>query len=112
LDKVFYFSQESGKAEPRKQERRKELSLVQTMTAANPAYFEFIDFIAAGTTPEKVIQFRPSSQAQQRVEGLIAKEREDGLSEDERSELDNFLHLEHILRVAKARAEQILTRAS
>ncbi len=82
------------------------------MTAANPAYFEFIDFIAAGTTPKKVIQFRPSSQAQERVEELIAKERDELLSDDEKSELDYFLQLEHILRVAKARAEQILTRAS
>lgn len=82
------------------------------MTAAHPAYFEFIDFIAAGTTPEQIIAFRPSPLAQERVEELIAKLRNDRLSPDEQSELDYFLQLEHILRVAKARAEQILTRAS
>jgi hypothetical protein len=82
------------------------------MTAVNPAYLEFIDFIAAGTTPEKVVAFRPSSMAQQRVEELIAREKDDRLSPDEQSELDYFFQLEHILRVAKARAEQILTRAS
>jgi len=82
------------------------------MTAASPAYFEFIDFIAAGTTPEQIIAFRSSSKAQQRVEDLIAKERDEHLSADERSELDYFFQLEHILRVAKARAEQILMRAS
>jgi hypothetical protein len=82
------------------------------MSSANAAYFEFIDFIAAGTTPEKVTEFRPSAKAQQRVEELIAKERDEQPSSDEQSELDYFLQLEHILRVAKARAEQILTRAS
>jgi hypothetical protein len=82
------------------------------MTAVNPAYFEFIDFIAAGTAPEKVVAFRPSSMAQQTVEELIAREKDDRLSPDEQSELDYFFQLEHILRVAKARAEQILTRAS
>ncbi len=82
------------------------------MTSANPAYFEFIDFIAAGTTPEKIIAFHPSPTAQQRVEELITKEKDNQISPDEQSELDYFFQLEHILRVAKARAEQILTRAS
>jgi hypothetical protein len=82
------------------------------MTAAHPAYFEFIDFIAAGTTPEQILAFRPSSMAQQRVEELIEREKDDHLSPDEQSELDYFFQLEHIFRVAKARAEQILTRAS
>ena len=82
------------------------------MLATNPAYFEFIDFIAAGTTPEQIIAFRPSSKIQQRVEDLIRKERNDCLSLDEQSELDYYFQLEHILRMAKARAEQILMRAS
>jgi hypothetical protein len=82
------------------------------MSAAHPVYLELIDFIAAGTTPEQVIAFRPSATAQERVEELIAKAKEDHLSSDEQAELDYFLQLEHILRVAKARAEQILARAS
>ncbi|HEX4808066.1 MAG TPA: hypothetical protein VH325_04005 [Bryobacteraceae bacterium] len=73
---------------------------------------EFIDFIAAGTTPEQVIAFRPSAVAQERVAQLITREKEDHLSMDEQAELDYFFQLEHILRVAKARAEQILTGAS
>jgi hypothetical protein len=56
--------------------------------------------------------FRPSSVAQQRVEELIAREREQMLSQEERSELDYFFHLEHMFRVAKARAEQIQARTS
>lgn len=34
------------------------------------AYEEIIDFIAAGTTPQNVIDFRPSEAAQARVEDL------------------------------------------
>jgi hypothetical protein len=82
------------------------------MSAAHTVYLELIDFIAAGTTPEQVIAFRPSAAAQERVEELIAKVKENHLSSDEQAELDYFLQLEHILRVAKARAEQILARAS
>ena len=42
---------------------------------------------------------------------LIALEKESGLSPDEKAELDHFMELEHILRMAKAKARQILARA-
>ncbi len=82
------------------------------MSASHAAYLEFIDFIAAGTTPEQIIAFRPSSTAQERLEELIAREKDARLSPGEKDELDHFFQLEHILRVAKARAEQILARVS
>ena len=80
------------------------------MSVASPAYFEIIDFIAAGTTPEAVARFRPSPEAQQRVAALIERERAARLSPAEKAELDHFMELEHILRMAKARARQILSR--
>jgi len=81
------------------------------MSAASPAYIEIIDFIAAGTTPETVVRFQPSLEAQQRIAHLIEQEKENQLSADEKAELDHFIELEHILRMAKARARQILSRA-
>lgn len=42
------------------------------MNAPAPAYLEIIDFIAAGATPRAVIDFRPSPDAQRRIEELIA----------------------------------------
>ena len=80
--------------------------------ATIPSYLEIIDFIAAGTTPQAVVDYRPSAEAQQRVAELIARERDGGLSPDEKAELGRFMDLEHILRMAKARALQILTSAS
>ena len=80
------------------------------MSTASPAYFEIIDFIAAGTTPEAVARFRPSPDAQQRVIELMEREKEQGLSQEEKAELDHFMELEHILRMAKAKARQILMR--
>lgn len=82
----------------------------ERMTAESPAYFEIIDFIAAGTTPEAVVQFRPSVEAQQRVGDLIEREKAGSLSSEELAELDHYLELEHILRIAKAKARQILAR--
>ena len=80
--------------------------------AAVPSYLEIIDFIASGTTPQTVADYRPSPEAQHRVAELIAREKESGLSAEEKSELDHFMDLEHLLRVAKARARQILASGS
>jgi hypothetical protein len=79
---------------------------------AVPSYFEIIDFIASGTTPQAVAEYHPSPEAQHRIAELIAREEEGGLSADEKSELDQFMDLEHILRLAKARARQILASGS
>jgi hypothetical protein len=79
------------------------------MSVASPAYFEIIDFIAAGTTPDAVAHFRPSPEAQRRVTDLIEREKAALLSSEEKAELDHFMELEHILRMAKARARQILS---
>ena len=77
---------------------------------ANPPYFEIIDFIAAGTTPREVADYRPSLEAQRRVAELIEREKDHGLSLEEKSELEHFMELEHILRMAKAKARQLLLR--
>lgn len=80
------------------------------MSAATPAYLEFVDFIAAGTSPESVLEFRPSAEACTRFEELVSLSKEKRLSAEQESELDHFVELEHILRMAKARARQILAR--
>jgi len=80
------------------------------MSVASPAYVEIIDFIAGGTTPEMVATFQPSAESQQRLASLLELQQEGALSADEVAELDHFMDLEHILRVAKARARQILSR--
>ena len=40
--------------------------------AVPKAYEEIVDFIAAGTSPQSVIAFRPSEVARQRVWDLVA----------------------------------------
>ena len=78
------------------------------MSVVTPAYLEMIDFIA-GTNPQAVADFRPSADAQQRLSDLIEREKTQGLSTEERAELDHFMELEHILRLAKAKARFILS---
>ena len=80
--------------------------------AAIPSYLEIIDFIATGTTPQAVVDYHPSADAQQRVAALIERDKDGKLSPEEKAVLDHFMDLEHILRMAKARARQILTSGS
>ena len=68
------------------------------------AYEEVIDFIAAGVRPEDVVMFRPSAEAKARVADLIHREKTTGLSAEETAELHHYLQLEHLMRLAKARA--------
>jgi hypothetical protein len=70
------------------------------------AYEEIVDFIAAGTTPDAVAHFEPSQETKERVADLIHKEKTSGLNPDETSELDHFLKIEHLMRLAKARARR------
>lgn len=74
------------------------------------AYEEIIDFIAAGTNPNGVVAFEPSEAAKARVSDLIHREKTTGLSVDEAAELDHYLQLEHLMRLAKARARVYLNR--
>ena len=72
------------------------------------AYEEIVDFIASGTSPATVIAFRPSSNVKARVAYLIEHEKTIGLSPDEKSELDHYSQIEHLMRLAKARAEKYM----
>jgi hypothetical protein len=71
-------------------------------------YDEIIDFLASGTTPETLIEFQLSDNVKEHVGDLIFREKNSSLTTDEKSELDQFMMLEHILRMAKARAHKNL----
>jgi hypothetical protein len=73
------------------------------------AYEEIVDFIAAGTSPQNVVAFRPSETAKERVADLIQREKTTSLSPDEKSEMEHYLQLEHLMRLAKARARRYVT---
>lgn len=70
------------------------------------AYEEVVDFLAAGRSPAEIVEFRPSEEARARVYDLVAREKGDGLSAEEAMELDDYMWLEHLMRLTKARARQ------
>ncbi|HLO86033.1 MAG TPA: hypothetical protein VK203_13645 [Nostocaceae cyanobacterium] len=77
---------------------------MNTSVKTAKVYDEFIDFIAAGTTPQSMIDFHLSETAQERLEDLIYGAKNNELTQEEKQELDYFLMLEHIITLAKAKA--------
>lgn len=74
------------------------------------AYDEIVEFIASGTTPDSVARFEASQQTKDCVAHLIHKEKTSGLTREESSELDHFMKLEHLMRLAKTRARTLCSQ--
>ena len=72
------------------------------------AYEEVLDFMASGPSTGRLADFQATPETQARVEWLIRKEKNDGLTPEEKAELDDFMQLEHLMRLVKARARQRL----
>lgn len=67
--------------------------------------------LASRPTPRQVLAIRPSAELQSRTRELLNRTLEGALSRAEEVELERYLLLEHLVRVAKARALQELARA-
>lgn len=72
------------------------------------AYDELVEFIAGGSTPQSVVDFRPSDETRSHVADLLHRNASESLSADEAAELNHYLQIEHLMRLAKARARQRL----
>ncbi len=70
-------------------------------------YEELVQFIAS-LSPREVVDFKPSEPARQRVWDLIERQKASPLPAEDKSELDHYLEIEHLMRLAKARARQLL----
>ena len=82
---------------------------VSAHEAAHPAFNEMIDFLAGGPTPEQIAAFKVSPSTQARLEELLEKNSEDGLTDEVAAELDVFEQINHILLLLKARARTSLS---
>jgi hypothetical protein len=75
--------------------------------AVQTVYDHVADFIAE-MNPAKLLQLRATDKDRERLEALIEKEKEEGLTSIEKDELDHYLVLERLIRLAKAHARQRL----
>ena len=65
---------------------------------------EIVEFLARQIPAERLGSFHASAATRQRVWTLVQKEKDEGLTPDERCELEDYEKLEHLLILAKAKA--------
>ena len=72
------------------------------------AYAEIVEFFAAGTTPQSIVNFQLSDEGKEYIEDLIYRYKTPGevLTKEDKKELENFLVIEHLLILIKALAHK------
>jgi len=76
------------------------------MVAPSRFFDEIVDFLTSTPSPAQVLAFKPSLNLQNRADELLQKSKEGSLTEAEQRDLDYFLVIEHLMRMAKIRANQ------
>ena len=71
----------------------------------NSVYDELAHFLAS-LSPRRVLAYKASPKAQTRVNDLLAKNNTVGLTHEEKAEMERYMTVEHIVRLAKAKALQ------
>lgn len=71
-----------------------------------------LESLAGLPTAEEVLALRPSSELDHRLDELLAKSKTTGLTEEEQREWEAYEYVEHLVRLAKARAQRRLKSAS
>ncbi|HEY9709875.1 MAG TPA: hypothetical protein V6D48_16845 [Oculatellaceae cyanobacterium] len=65
---------------------------------------EVLEFLATLPTPEEIIALRPSEALQAQISNLVEKNRTQGLTPAEEQVWEQYQYLEHLIRMAKAKA--------
>ena len=76
-------------------------------TTIHPALEDFVEFLAK-LAPRKVLEYKASPSSQERLLVLLQKSKEMPLSASETEEMEYYMMIEHLVRLAKARALQKL----
>jgi hypothetical protein len=64
---------------------------------------EITDFLASIPTAEQIVAFKPSQRLNDRLHELLDRAGEGELTDSEQKELDEFLHVNHILKMLKGK---------
>jgi hypothetical protein len=76
-----------------------------------PAIDEWAEFFAY-KYPSDILSFSPSAKVAERIEKLVFQEKTKGITLAEKEELDKYMILEHIMRIAKAKAKSKIRLAT
>ena len=69
---------------------------------------EIARFLVGRPTPDQIVAFHPSEEANNRFYALIDAERAGIITEEEHAELDSCVNLEHMMRLIKTEAHLVL----
>ncbi len=69
---------------------------------------EVIDFFASNPPLEQIAEFKISAPTQERLDDLLDKNREEGLTPEEKSQVEQYTHYRHIMILLKAGARRVL----
>lgn len=72
--------------------------------ALTPAYAEFLEYLMTKMTPEEILAYKVSDNAQAQVDELTDKNKSGILSESEEAELQQLMELELTFSILKAKA--------
>jgi hypothetical protein len=85
-----------------------ELGLQELQAQQYPSTFldeqDIIALLASQPTPEQILAIRPSPEVQARVSDLLAHSKAGTLAAKGEAELERYLTLEHLVRLAKTHA--------
>jgi len=79
--------------------------------SASTIYSEVLAFLSSGPTLKQIAEFKVSQPLQDRVEELLDRNREEGLTEPERVEMDTYLRVSHVMTMLKIHARASMTSA-
>lgn len=76
------------------------------MVAEYYSVYDELAYFLASLSPHKVLKYKASAKAQERVNMLLQKNQKEVLSIEETAEMERYMTLEHIIRLAKSKALQ------
>jgi hypothetical protein len=77
---------------------------MSTVQSPVPLVDEFVELLASRPPLEDLLNYHPSKPIQDRVQKLVARERDNLLSTEEKEELDQIMEAEMWIQLVKARA--------
>ncbi len=65
---------------------------------------DVLEFFVNLPAPDEILALRPSAEMQEKIDELLEKNRREGLSEAEEQTWASYEFVEHLVRIAKAKA--------
>lgn len=84
-----------------------ELGMRELNASSQPGFkgaADILEFLASLPSPEEIIAMRPSQALQNQIDTLLEKNRTSQLTPQEEQLWEQYQYLEHLIRIAKAKA--------